>query len=114
MSTKPYRKNKHSYPDWLVGYVGFNLSFAAKFFGGYCRDGAGVRNYENEARKNLCAQQFICWLNFCNGYNNLYQNSVILRPPEHGCFDIQRSGIGVGLRRLRAILFLYLYNAEFE
>lgn len=51
------QKNKDRYPDWLVGYVGFNLSFAAKFFGGYGRDKAGVRNYENEAQQNLQAQQ---------------------------------------------------------
>lgn len=54
---KTIQKNKESYPDWLVGYVGFNLSFGAKFFGGYRRDKAGVRNYENEARQNLLAQQ---------------------------------------------------------
>jgi DNA adenine methylase len=54
---KAIQKNKEGYPDWLVGYVGFNLSFAAKFFGGYRRDKAGVRNYENEAQQNLLAQQ---------------------------------------------------------
>ena len=32
---KTIQHNKDKYPDWLVGYVGFNLSFAAKFFGGY-------------------------------------------------------------------------------
>ena len=32
---KNIQKNKDSYPDWLVGYVGFQLSFGAKFFGGY-------------------------------------------------------------------------------
>jgi len=42
---KDIQKNKEKYPDWLVGYAGFNLSFAAKFFGGYRRDKAGVRNY---------------------------------------------------------------------
>lgn len=54
---KNIQKNKNEYPDWLVGYAGFNLSFAAKFFGGYRRDKAGVRNYENEAKQNLLAQQ---------------------------------------------------------
>ena len=54
---KNIQRNKERYPDWLVGYVGFNLSFAAKFFGGYRRDKAGIRNYENEARQNLRAQQ---------------------------------------------------------
>ena len=54
---KHIQQNKEQYPNWLVGYVGFNLSFAAKFFGGYRRDKAGVRNYENEAQQNLKAQQ---------------------------------------------------------
>jgi DNA adenine methylase len=54
---KAIQQNKDNYPDWLVGYVGFNLSFAAKFFGGYGRDKAGIRNYENEAQQNLLAQQ---------------------------------------------------------
>lgn len=51
------KKNKEKYPDWLVGYVGFQLSFAAKFFGGYRRDQAGVRDYSNEAKQNILAQQ---------------------------------------------------------
>lgn len=54
---KEIQKNKDNYPDWLVGYVGFNLSFGAKFFGGYRRDKEGIRNYENEAQQNLKAQQ---------------------------------------------------------
>ena len=51
------QKNKDKYPDWLVGYVGFNLSFGAKFFGGYGRDNVGKRDYENEAQQNIKAQQ---------------------------------------------------------
>lgn len=54
---KEIQTNKDAYPDWLVGYVGFQLSFGAKFFGGYRRDKAGIRNYENEAQQNLKAQQ---------------------------------------------------------
>ena len=54
---KHIRENKKEYEDWLVGYVGFNLSFAAKFFGGYARDKAGLRDYASEARRNLVAQQ---------------------------------------------------------
>ena len=53
---KNIQQNKDSYPDWLVGYVGFNLSFAAKFFGGYRRDKAGIRDYENEAQQNLISE----------------------------------------------------------
>jgi len=54
---KEIQRNKEIYPDWLVGYVGFNLSFGAKFFGGYRRDKAGIRDYQNEAQQNLRAQQ---------------------------------------------------------
>lgn len=54
---KQIQQNKELFPKWMVGYAGFNLSFAAKFFGGYGRDKAGIRNYENEAQQNLLAQQ---------------------------------------------------------
>lgn len=54
---KNIQNNKSAYPEWLVGYAGFQLSFGAKFFGGYRRDSKGVRNYENEAQQNLLAQQ---------------------------------------------------------
>ncbi|MDX9695392.1 MAG: DNA adenine methylase [Bacteroidales bacterium] len=60
ISEKDYidiKNNKDNYPKWLVGYVGFNLSFGAKFFGGYRRDKAGQRDYQNEAQQNIKAQQ---------------------------------------------------------
>lgn len=62
------QQNKSDYPKWLVGYVGFNLSFAAKFFGWYRRDRAGIRDYENEAQQNLLAQVSF----FCSTYDDLY------------------------------------------
>ena len=51
------KNNKDNYPDWILGYVGFQLSFGAKWFGGYRRDKAGIRDYQNEAQQNLKAQQ---------------------------------------------------------
>ena len=45
------RENKEAHPDWLVGYVGFNLSFGAKWFGGYARDSVGIRDREAESRR---------------------------------------------------------------
>src|SRR3972149_5313636 len=39
------RDNKECYPEYLIGYVGFNLSYAGKWWGGYARDGARKRNY---------------------------------------------------------------------
>lgn len=68
---KDIKNNKDHYPDWLVGYVGFNLSFGAKFFGGYRRDKKGVRNYQNEAQQNLRAQQqLIKDVKFYNYFGN--------------------------------------------
>ena len=78
---KEVQNNKDDYPEWLVGYVGFQLSFGAKFFGGYRRDKAGVRNYENEAQQNLKAQQnLIKDVEFyCGDYQDvpLKPNSII-------------------------------------
>ena len=78
---KNIQNNKENYPKWLVGYVGFQLSFGAKFFGGYRRDKAGIRNYENEAQQNLKAQQnLIKDVEFiCGSYDKvkLEQNSII-------------------------------------
>ena len=50
------RKNKQNYPKELVGYVGFALSYSGKWFGGWCRDGAGKRNYVEESYKNANKQ----------------------------------------------------------
>jgi len=47
------KSNKEKYPDYILGYAGFQLSFGAKWFGGYCRDKAGIRDYQNEAQQNL-------------------------------------------------------------
>ena len=78
---KEIQRNKEAYPKWLVGYVGFQLSFGAKFFGGYRRDKAGVRDYENEAQQNLKAQQnLIKGVSFlCGSYDEveLLPNSII-------------------------------------
>lgn len=78
---KNIQNNKENYPKWLVGYVGFQLSFGAKFFGGYRRDKAGIRNYENEAQQNLKAQQkYIKDVEFvCGSYDEvkLKPNSII-------------------------------------
>jgi DNA adenine methylase len=50
------RKNKQDYPAELVGYVGFALSYSGKWFGGWCRDGAGKRDYVTESFKNAAKQ----------------------------------------------------------
>lgn len=53
---KHIRDNKEYYPPGLVGYVGFALSYSGKWFGGWCRDGAGKRDYVAEAYRNAVKQ----------------------------------------------------------
>jgi DNA adenine methylase len=84
---KQIQNNKENYADWIVGYVGFQLSFGAKWFGGYRRDKAGVRDYENEAQQNLKAQQnLIKDVRFyCCPYHQLDipENSIIYCDPPY-------------------------------
>lgn len=49
---KEIQQNKHNYPEWLVAFVGFGLSFSGKYFGGYARDGSD-RNYCQNAKGTL-------------------------------------------------------------
>lgn len=92
---KEIQKNKDKYPEWLVGYAGFTLSFASKFFGGYRRDVAGVSGVENEERQNRQAvenlrkqQNNLVGVNFwCGSYLDLVipDNSIIYcDPPYNG------------------------------
>lgn len=53
---KDVQNNKEKYPDYLVGYVGFQLSYGGKWFGGYRRDKIGKRNYSLEAYNNTIKQ----------------------------------------------------------
>jgi DNA adenine methylase len=81
------KNNKDNYPDYVLGYAGFQLSFGAKWFGGYRRDKAGVRDYQNEAQQNLKAQQnlikdveFYC----CNYWElDIPENSIIYCDPPY-------------------------------
>lgn len=40
----------------LYGYAGYALSYAGKFYGGWCRDSAGKRDYVAEAHRNAVNQ----------------------------------------------------------
>lgn len=53
---KDIQKNYNKYPDYLVGYAGFQLSYGGKWFGGYRRDKIGKRNYSKEAYNNTVKQ----------------------------------------------------------
>lgn len=50
------RVNKENYPKELVGYVGFALSYSGKWFGGWCRDSEGRRDYVAESYRNANKQ----------------------------------------------------------
>lgn len=50
------KKNKENYPEELVAYVGFALSYGGKWFGGWCRDSKNVRNYVEESYNNAYKQ----------------------------------------------------------
>lgn len=84
---KQIQYNKQNYPDYLVGYVGFNLSFAAKFFAGYRRDKYHIRDYQKEAIKNIQKQQkSLINIDFYNlDYKSLHipSNSIIYCDPPY-------------------------------
>jgi len=53
------RDNKDLYPNWLIGYVGFNCSYSGKWFGGYAgktKTKEGIRDYQAEAFRNIMNQ----------------------------------------------------------
>lgn len=53
------RSSQTNYPMWYVGAVGFLASYNGKFFGGYSgivNTRGGVRDYYDEAKRNLEAQ----------------------------------------------------------
>ena len=49
---KEIQQNKHNYPEWLVAFAGFGLSFSGKYFGGYARDNRGD-DYCGNAKSSL-------------------------------------------------------------
>ena len=55
---KAMRKHKDLFPEWLVGYAGFPLSFSGKWFGGMARAGQkeSHRDHAAEAIRNLNKQ----------------------------------------------------------
>jgi DNA adenine methylase len=90
---KTIRDNKTLYPKWLIGYVGYNLTFGSKFFGGYRRDIAKDYSQNNEytqnrrAKENILKQQpNLQNINFyCMDYTDLIipHNSIIYCDPPY-------------------------------
>jgi DNA adenine methylase len=81
------KQNKHMYPPELIGYAGFALSYGGKWFGGWCRDSAGKRDYVTEAYKNaLCQFPKLRGVHFsCCSYDDLAipENSIIYCDPPY-------------------------------
>jgi DNA adenine methylase len=50
------KENKELFKDWVVGYAGFQLSFGAMWLGSYRKDRKGLRNYSDEAKRNVNKQ----------------------------------------------------------
>jgi len=53
---KYIKNNQGIIEPHLVGYVGFNLSYGGKWWGGYSRDKLGKRNYGMESYNNVLKQ----------------------------------------------------------
>lgn len=82
------RNNKEKYPKWLVGYVGYNLSWGGKWFGGF-RKPTETRNYVLEAYNSAIKQSILIQkVNFiCADYAEIQflDNSIIyFDPPYYG------------------------------
>lgn len=71
----------------LAGYFGFALSYGGKWFGGWCRDSLGKRNYVKEAYNNMLKQiPHIKDINFeCSSYDEMSipGNSIIYCDPPY-------------------------------
>lgn len=81
VSEEEYKRIKEdkelNYPDWLIGYAGFQLSFGAKWFGGYRRDKKGISGIENEIKQNATASK------------SLFKQAELLKEVEFTNFSYQ-------------------------
>lgn len=78
---------KESNDPAIVGYVGFQLSYGGKWFGGYRRDSIGTRNYSIEAYNHVLRQlpsiKDIVFTNCSYDQLNLPENSVVYCDPPY-------------------------------
>ena len=68
---KDVKLNPNKYDKQTYAYVGYQLSYGAKFWGGYRRDSIGKRQYDKEA------------------YNNVTKQSPQLKGIEFDCMDFR-------------------------
>lgn len=50
------KNNQYTYPPYLLGHIGYNLSFGGKWFGGFRSDNIGKRDYIAEAYRGAIKQ----------------------------------------------------------
>jgi len=85
------KDNQAKYPDYLVGWVGFNCSYSGKWFGGFAGETktkiGTIRDYQDEALRNIKRQitkmQGIMFQN--KSYNDLKlpPNSIVYCDPPY-------------------------------
>ncbi|HHZ96826.1 MAG TPA: DNA adenine methylase [Flavobacteriales bacterium] len=83
------KNNPENYCKQFIGYVGFQLSYGAMWFGSYRRDNQGIRDYSLEAYNNVKKQApKLKGINFsCGDYFNLdipEQSIIYCDPPYEG------------------------------
>jgi len=89
------KNNKDKFPDYYVGFIGFNATFGAKYFGGYARgfktDKFTPRDMPNEAIRNLLKQKpaiqdvkFTCSDYMNNDFIELKNAVIYCDPPYQG------------------------------
>lgn len=128
------KDNREKYPDYYVGYVGFNATFSAKYFGGYARgfkaDGITPRYLSNEAYRNIMKQvpklkdiQYICSDYYDNEFCELHNAAIYCDPPYEnttkyatGNFDYERFWSWCRKMSRTNKVFISSYNApnDFE
>lgn len=86
---KDVKNNKDKYSQDIVGYAGFALSYGGKWFGGWCRDGQGARDYVAEAYRNATKQfSLLRGVEFtCSSYQDLEippKSLIYCDPPYKG------------------------------
>lgn len=80
------KNNKQNYPDYLVGYVGFNCSYKGKFFDGFANI-QKTRNYMIEAYNHILEQiKYLKDVEFVHSSYldlNIPDNSIIYCDPPY-------------------------------
>jgi DNA adenine methylase len=87
-----YKTGDGNYSDGFIGWVGFNCSYSGKFFGGFAgkvNTRQGVRDYQNEAFRNMEAQ--LPNLQGVEFIHTSYQDLVIDKPSLIYCDPPYRS-----------------------